>query len=119
MTWAQAAKAFKRIQEAERSAPAWDGAAQKKPEIIDADFREIEDSGEPEPATIQEAGAGEGPEGYTHLDVALLLDKYSRNLTEYRKCFAGDECPPPLLKKQRILVDALGLLNLHLKEESA
>ncbi len=73
-------------------------------------------------AIDQEPEVGEGeeveedPEGYTIFDVQMLLDKHSRDLAEYRKCFAGEE-PPPMLKKQRILVDALELLARSMRED--
>lgn len=97
--------------EVERSVLAGDGTGRNKPEIIDADSREIEDEAEQVAAAVQEPDVD--PEAYGKFDVAMLLDKYSRDLTEYRECFADDRCPPPIMKKQRILVDALELLILH------
>ena len=181
MTWAEAAKALKEIQEkkkgladlAERNAASQkslrealkekeqqrkeEKAAARKaareaarqttaepedPNIIDADFREVEDSEEPKPITAQEseqvlcdtcehdgecagkkthengcmgyeekaqepeAEAEPDPEEYGRLDVALLLDKYRRDLKAYHEA----DCPPNMIKTQRILVDALALL---------
>ena len=185
MTWAEAAKALKEIQEkkkgladlAERNAASQkslrdalkekeqqrkeEKAAARKaareaarqttaepedPNIIDADFREVEDSEEPKPITAQEpeqvlcdtcehdgecAGkkthesgcmgykekaqepeveAEPDPEEYGRLDVALLLDKYRRDLKAYREAFSKEDCPPPIIQKQRIIADALALL---------
>lgn len=185
MTWAEAAKALKEIQEkkkgladlAERNAASQkslrealkekeqqrkeEKAAARKaareaarqttaepedPNIIDADFREVEDSEEPKPITAQEseqvlcdtcehdgecagkkthengcmgyeekaqepeAEAEPDPEEYGRLDVALLLDKYRRDLKAYREAFSKEDCPPPIIQKQRIIADALALL---------
>ena len=185
MTWAEAAKALKEIQEkkkgladlAERNAASQkslrealkekeqqrkeEKAAARKaareaarqttaepedPNIIDADFREVEDSEEPKPITAQESeqvlcdtcehdgecagkkthengwmgyeGKGQEPEAeaepdpeeYGRLDVALLLDKYRRDLKAYREAFSKEDCPPPIIQKQRIIADALALL---------
>ena len=181
MTWAEAAKALKEIQEkkkgladlAERNAASQkslrealkekeqqrkeEKAAARKaareaarqttaepedPNIIDADFREVEDSEEPKPITAQEseqvlcdtcehdgecagkkthengcmgyeekaqepeAEAEPDPEEYGRLDVALLLDKYRRDIKAYHEA----DCPSNMIKTQRILVDALTLL---------
>ena len=153
MTWAEAAKALKEIQEkkkgladlAERNAASQkslrealkekeqqrkeEKAAARKaareaarqttaepedPNIIDADFREVEDNEEPKPITAQEpeaeAEAEPDPEEYGRLDVALLLDKYRRDLKAYREAFSKEDCPPPIIQKQRIIADALALL---------
>lgn len=162
MTWAEAAKALKEVQEkkkgladlAERNTAAQkslrdalkekeqqrkeEKAAARKaareaarqttaepenPDIIDADFREVEDNEEPKPITAQEpeqktitqepeaeAEAEPDPEEYGRLDVALLLDKYRRDLKAYREAFSKEDCPPPIIQKQRIIADALALL---------
>ena len=151
MTWAEAAKALKEIQEkkkgladlAERNAASQKSlrealkekeqqrkeekaarqttAEPEDPNIIDADFREVEDGEEPKPITAQEpeqetitqepeAEAGPDPEEYGRLDVALLLDKYRRDLKAYREAFSKEDCPPPIIQKQRIIADALALL---------
>lgn len=96
-----------------------------EPDIIDADFREVEDGENPKPITAQEpeqetkaetitqepeAEAEPDPEEYGRLDVALLLDKYRRDLKAYREAFSKEDCPPPIIQKQRIIVDALTLL---------
>ena len=181
MTWGEAAKSLKEIQEkkkglvelAERTATAQkslrnalkekehkrkeEKAAARKaarevarqttaepedPNIIDADFREVEDAEDPKPITAQEpeqvlcdtcehygecagkkthengcmgyeekkqepgAETEPDPEEYGRLDVDLLLDKYRRDLKSYHEA----ECPPNMIKTQRILVDALTLL---------
>ncbi len=124
-----------RFPEVESSALEGDGTGQKKQDIIDADFQEVKEevgaipaAQEPDAdaeaffqeedagAITQEPEAAADPEGYTKLDVDLLLDKYSRDLADYRKYFADDEYPPPLLKRQRILVDALTLLRRNYVE---
>lgn len=156
MTWAQAAKALKEVQDkkseladlAERNAASQkslrealkeqaekrkeEKAAARKaareaarqttaepedPDIIDADFREVEDGEEPkaitapeteaEPITQEpEAEEAPDPEKYSRFDVDLLLDKYRRDLKAYHEA----DCPPNMIQTQRILVDALTLL---------
>lgn len=161
MTWAEAAKALKEVQEkkkgltelaeknaaaqkelrealkekelkrkeekaaarkAEREAARQTAAEPEDPNIIDANFREVEDEPKGDPA--QEAAEArderqEGtitqepkpdPEEYGRLDVALLLDKYRRDLKAYREAFSKEDCPPPIIQKQRIIADALTLL---------
>lgn len=176
MTWAEAAKALKEIQEkkkgladlAERNAASQKSlrealkekeqqrkeekaarqttAEPEDPNIIDADFREVEDNEEPKSITAKEpeqvlcdtcehdgecagkkthesgcmgyeekaqepeAEAEPDPEEYGRLDVALLLDKYRRDLKAYREAFSKEDCPPPIIQKQRIIADALVLL---------
>ena len=157
MTWGEAAKALKEVQEkkkglaelaeknavaqkelrealkekelkrkeekaaarkAEREAARQTAAEPEDPNIIDADFREVEDEPKDDPA--QEAAEARDerqeetitqepepdPEEYGRLDVDLLLDKYRRDL---KACHEAD-CPPNMIKTQRILVDALALL---------
>lgn len=109
-----------RFPETERSILSGDNTRQKEPDIIDADFREVEDEPRDDPA--QEAAAARDelqeepitqeqepepePEEYGRLDVDLLLDKYRRDLKAYHEA----DCPPNMIKTQRILVDALALL---------
>ena len=102
-----------RFPEVEGSALEGDGAGHKRQDIIDADFQEVKEEVGAIPAA-QEPEAD--PEEYAQLDVDLLLDKYSRDLADYRKCFAEEEFPPTILKKQRILVDALTLLRRNYVE---
>ena len=105
---------------AEREAARQTTAEPEDPDIIDADFREVEDSEEQKPITAQEpeqeaeaetvtqeleAEAEPDPEEYGQLDVALLLDKYRRDLKAYREAFSKEDCPPPIIQKQRIIVD--------------
>lgn len=157
MTWGEAAKALKEVQEkkkglaelaeknavaqkelrealkekelkrkeekaaarkAEREAARQTAAEPEDPNIIDADFREVEDEPKDDPA--QEAAEARDerqeetitqepepdPEEYGRLDVDLLLDKYRRDLKAYHEA----DCPPNMIKTQRILVDALALL---------
>lgn len=140
MTWGQAAKALKEIQAkrekeqqrreeraAEREAVRQTTAEPENPDIIDADFREVEDEPEDEPkddptqelaeamderqeaepiTQEPEAEPEPDPEEYSRFDVDLLLDKYRRELKAYHEA----NCPTNLIKKQRILVDALALL---------
>ncbi len=161
MTWGEAAKALKEIQEkkkgladlaernaaaqkslretlkekdqqrkeekaaarkAEREAARQTAAEPEDPNIIDADFREVEDEPKDDPA--QEAAEARDerqeetitqepepdPEEYGRLDVVLLLDKYRRDLKAYREAFSKEDCPPPIIQKQRIIADALALL---------
>ncbi|MCM1027838.1 MAG: hypothetical protein NC432_15540 [Roseburia sp.] len=116
---------------------------EKEPDIIDADFREVED--EPEPGaeeeqqeTLCEACAHEGecvgektqddgcmgyeekqelqeadPEQYGARDIREVLRTHEADLKAYREV---DGLPEKLMKKQRILVDALTLL-LHETEQ--
>lgn len=109
-----------RFPETERSILSGDNTRQKEPDIIDADFREVEDEPRDDPA--QEAAAARDelqedpitqeqepepdPEEYGRLDVDLLLDKYRQDLKAYHEA----DCPPNMIKTQRILVDALALL---------
>ncbi|HCT90964.1 MAG TPA: hypothetical protein DF613_06245 [Lachnospiraceae bacterium] len=122
ITWVQLAKRLKEIQEAAKAAVK---PQTEEPDIIDGDFREVGDSEKQKPITAQEseqeteaetiardpeAGAEPDPEEYTRLDVDLLLDKYLRDLRKYREAFSGEDCPPPIIKRYVILVDALELL---------
>ena len=107
---------------AEREAARQTAAEPENPDIIDADFREVEDEPKDDPA--QEAAEARDerqeepitqepepdPEEYGRLDVALLLDKYRRDLKAYREAFSKEDCPPPIIQKQRIIADALALL---------
>lgn len=96
-------------------------AEPENPAIIDADFREVED--EPKDNPAQEAAEGKGelqepdlitqepeaeadPEQYARFDVFMLLSKYRDDFNAYKEA----DCPPNLIQKQRILVDALTLL---------
>ena len=54
----------------------------------------------------QEQEPEPNPEEYGRLDVDLLLDKYRQDLKAYHEA----DCPPNMIKTQRILVDALALL---------
>lgn len=103
---------------AEREAARQTAAEPENPDIIDADFREVEDEPKDDPA--QEAAEARDerqeepitqepepdPEEYSRLDVDLLLDKYRQDLKAYHEA----DCPPNMIKTQRILVDALALL---------
>lgn len=106
-----------------------------EPEIIDADFREVENEPEPEakedPEALCETCAHEGecvgkktqddgcmgyeeeqepdPEYYDARDVKEILRKYEADLKAYREV---DGLPVPMMRRQRILVDALTLF-LH------
>lgn len=122
ITWVQLAKRLKEIQEAAKAAVK---PQTKERDTIDGGFREVGDSEKQKPITTQEpeqeteaetiardpeAEAGPDPEEYTRLDVDLLLDKYLRDLRKCQEAFSGEDCPPPIIKKHVILVDALELL---------
>lgn len=102
---------------------------EKEPDIIDADFREVEDEPKEDPAqeaaeaqderqeeTIpQELESEPDPKEYGRLDVDLLLDKYRQDLKAYKEA----DAPPNLIKKQKILVDALTLLLQQIDQGGA
>ena len=93
------------------------------------DFHEVEDGDGPKPdigesETGTETGTGDkddedddeadvDPEEYDLSDIKGLLRTNERMLAEY-KDVGG--CPPNLLKKQRILVDALSVLVKKMEE---
>ena len=103
---------------AEREAARQTTAEPENPNIIDADFREVEDEPKDDPAQEAAEDMDEqheetdtqepepDPEEYGRLDVALLLDKYRRDIKAYHEA----DCPSNMIKTQRILVDALTLL---------
>lgn len=134
LTWVQIAKRLTEIQEAEKK-KATEAAAKlwadepAEPEIIDADFREIEDSKEPKPITSLEPGpvlcdtceheggyeektqepeaeAEPNPEEYARFDVESILKKEKGYLDGGREA----DCPAKFIKEHKILVDALTLL---------
>lgn len=139
ITWAQLTKRLKEMQEKpgiEQEALNHDtkdqggkGQPEQDPDIIDADFREVAE--EPAAEELQEteteeeaAEAGDereedeepleqetepDPEQYTIRDIKEILTKHEADLKAYRE-IGG--LPEKLLKKQRILVDALTLF-LH------
>lgn len=91
---------------------------EQEPEIIDADFREVENEPEPETQEDAEDGTQEDeaeeasepdPEYYDARDVKEILRKYEADLKAYREV---DGLPVPMMRRQRILVDALTLF-LH------
>ena len=97
---------------------------EKEPDIIDADFREVEDEPVQEQEELQEEQdesqeAEElqeqetDPEQYSACDIKEVLRKHEADLKAYREV---GEMPEKLMKKQRILVDALTLL-LHETEQ--
>lgn len=95
-----------------------DEELEKEPEIIDADFREVENEPEPETQEDAEDGTQEDeaeeasepdPEYYDARDVKEILRKYEADLKAYREV---DGLPVPMMRRQRILVDALTLF-LH------
>ncbi len=161
ITWAQLAKRFKEIQEAEKKkvdfversngaqknvrdlikqqeekrkqeaeakkaekkAKSQELQQPKEPEIIDADFREIEDEPkddpvqglaeardereEPENLEAQDPEIVEDPDHYTLADVKEQLRKCEADLKAYQEVGG---MPEFTLRKQKILVDALCLL---------
>ena len=92
---------------------------EKEPEIIDADFREVENEEPQEPEEAQEEETQEqseelqeqeaDPEYYDARDVKEILRKHEADLKAYREV---DGLPVPMMRRQRILVDALTLF-LH------
>lgn len=95
-----------------------DEELEKEPEIIDADFREVENEPEPETQEDAEDGTQEDeaeeasepdPEYYDARDVKEILRKHEADLKAYREV---DGLPVPMMRRQRILVDALTLF-LH------
>lgn len=103
---------------------------EKEPDIIDADFKEVEEhpeeSEEPENQQEEEAESEpteqleevQDPECYTARDVKELLAKNEADLKAYREV---EGLPEKLIKKQRILVDALALFlkEIERREEKA
>lgn len=96
---------------------------EQEPEVIDAEFREVEDVKEPErqeaeadQEPAQEIIEAADPEAYGLKDIKELLDKHERDLKEYRTV---EGLPEKMMKKQRILTDALQLLYKTLKEKEA
>ncbi|GFI27333.1 hypothetical protein IMSAGC012_02460 [Lachnospiraceae bacterium] len=115
-----------RFPETEKSILFGDDSRQQEPEIIDADFKEVEpDQQEPERNDAaqeqndeaqerndelqedQEPEIVEDPESYTLADIKEQLRKHEADLKAYRE--VGD-LPSPMMQKQKILVDALQLL---------
>ncbi len=115
-----------RFPETEKSILFGDDSRQQEPEIIDADFKEVEpERQEPERndeiqeqndeaqerndelQEDQEPEIIEDPESYTLADVKEQLRKHEADLKAYRE--VGD-LPSPMMQKQKILVDALQLL---------
>lgn len=95
-----------RFPEVERQILFADG---EKSEVVDADFREIEDIAapeQPEEAEIQR---------YSISDVERLMQKDKAALDDYVKCMEEDEEPTPMLLKLHIYVDALELLIQKIK----
>lgn len=92
---------------------------EKEPEIIDADFREVEneepqEQEEPQGEETQEQSEElqeqeADPEYYDARDVKEILRKHEADLKAYREV---DGLPVPMMRRQRILVDALTLF-LH------
>lgn len=112
-----------RFPETEKSILFGDDTREKEPEIIDADFKEIEDEPkddpaqelseardereEPENLEAQEPEIVEDPDHYTLADVKEQLRKCEADLKAYREVGG---MPEFTLRKQKILVDALQLL---------
>ena len=126
---------LERFQEVEEAALERDNAKCKEADTTDAEFEEIEELEEPgdgqetppeaileaetdpEPAAGADAEKKADPEAYTTHDVRMLLFDCRGDLWEYRDAFADEECPPPLLQRQRIIVDALDFFVQELKKE--
>ena len=112
-----------RFPETEKSVLFGDDTREKEPEIIDADFKEIEDEPKDDPAQelaeakdaheeldnleTQNSEIVEDPESYTLADVREQLRKCEADLKAYREVGG---MPEFTLRKQKIFVDALQLL---------
>lgn len=109
-----------RFPETEKSILFGDDTRQREPEIIDADFKEIEDEPKDDPTQelaeakdereeqeTQDPEIVEDPETYTLADVKEQLRKCEADLKAYREVGG---MPEFTLRKQKILVDALQLL---------
>ena len=112
-----------RFPETEKSILFGDDTREKEPEIIDADFKEIEDEPKDDPAQelaeakdaheeldnleTQNSEIVEDPESYTLADVREQLRKCEADLKAYREVGG---MPEFTLRKQKIFVDALQLL---------
>lgn len=112
-----------RFPETEKSILFGDDTREKEPEIIDADFKEIEDEPKDDPAQelaeakdaheeldnleTQNPEIVEDPESYTLADVREQLRKCEADLKAYREVGG---MPEFTLRKQKIFVDALQLL---------
>ena len=107
-----------RFPETEKSILFGDATREKEPEIIDGDFREVEDEPKDDPkqeaaeivAELQEEPESQepepNPEEYSRLDVADILKKESGYVKDGRKAGA----PKMFIRNHKILVDALTLL---------
>ena len=112
-----------RFPETEKSILFGDDTREKEPEIIDADFKEIEDEPKDDPAQelaeakdaheeldnleTQNSEIVEDPESYTLADVREQPRKCEADLKAYREVGG---MPEFTLRKQKIFVDALQLL---------
>ena len=112
-----------RFPDTEKSILFGDDTREKEPEIIDADFKEIEDEPKDDPAQelaeakdaheeldnleTQNSEIVEDPESYTLADVREQLRKCEADLKAYREVGG---MPEFTLRKQKIFVDALQLL---------
>ncbi len=120
ITWGrfttQLVEFLERFPETERSIMSGDRTAQQKPEIIDADFREVEakPKGEPKQETAKAAEElpeksekqDQDPEEYDRFDVESILKKEKGYLDGGREA----DCPAKFIKEHKVLVDALILL---------
>lgn len=95
---------------------------EKEPDVIDADFKEVstdtEAEAEAEQEQEQETEPETDPEQYTARDVKEILEKHEADLKAYREVGG---MPEKLLRKQRILVDALTIFlkEIERREEEA
>lgn len=143
-TWAAAAKVFREIWKEEQLKHPKQEAG---PEIIDADFREVDDAQQdPEPMTGARAAfekarakyqteaaavpetVEEEPErpwkSYRARDIKDILEKHRFDLEQYEKLQEeakdeSEELPEYTLRKQQILVDALQMLYEEIERREA
>lgn len=87
-----------------------DEPKEKEPEIIDAEFTEVE-AAEPENENARVDIAD--PEHYTRSDVTILKETYSQELKIYKQ----EQMPENTIRKLRILLDAVTMLDGKLKAE--
>lgn len=96
--------------------------AEKTPEVIDAEFKEVE-AAEPEQVKDPEQELEEekevieviDPEHYTRRDVQTLKETYTQEL----KIYKAEQMPENTIRKLRILLDAVTLLDAKLEAEEA
>lgn len=124
MTWGEVAKAFEKIQG--KNLASFAGGQPtiepEKPDIIDVDFREVEDTEEPKPIAAQkpeenEAASEPDSEDYDRIDVESALEREKEYIRGFQRECACDSAKR--IKKHKILVDALTLLLAQIDQGGA